>query len=851
MQHARLASLALVLALAGCDGAEPPPADAGPTDAGSGTIEPLSTDHCTYAPLPATAGAGGTVEPGPIRAGVAERLLDLPVGTALGGNTSRAVPLDDQGGVDDREVPLSGTFNPSVGYETLPKVKALALSAGDETIVLLRTDTIFSDDTVTHEVTEQLGPEYAGKVLWMSSHTHTAAEQFSADTKFQVGGGPVSARVRGRLIERLVEAAEAAIAAQVPAQVGIAVDLDFDPEDRVSYDRRDENDFMYDGEPRKDTQMAVIRVDTAEGEPMAILPVFGVHSAILDDDVAVFSTDASGAYERAIEEEFDVPITAIHLQGAAGDVLGASDSHVAFEDGQPRWDFARNEENGRWALPMIMEVWERAGDAMQGEMAMEMVTRSIEMGPDWETFTLRDGALAYAPWDGRRLADGEVWNDDGTIISPIDEFNAPAGAALCGEGDEELLSIARLPGTNGLEAYNSCAQIPKATEILGILLDMEFEAAPLCVSTRTTISALRLGDYLFATAPGEPVVPWRDYVQTLSPYPRERTFVLGYAQGHNGYLLTPEDWLQGGYEPSINSWGPLEGEYVAERLGELMQLAVTDAREDAAADGADRVVAQVMGDPVGVVPDAAPMAGTVPEAVPEDVYFRGGAHPASGQPDATVPRVTGVARFVWIGEDPLVGTPRVTLQREVEGAWTPATRRSGRPVQDLDLIVVWTPLPLRWTEGEERTHHWTVEWQAVSWTGAPGLATLADRPGVPLGRYRFHVEGSGYTVDSAPFEVTPGPMQVAAAVDGDDLVLEAGWEAREGWRLLRMEGLSNRYVPSESGPWTVALTYDDDSTETFEDVALTGPGTARVTPTGAVVRAVVRDRFGNEGAVDL
>jgi hypothetical protein len=252
-----------------------------------------------------------------------------------------------------------------------------------------------------------------------------------------------------------------------------------------------------------------------------------------------------------------------------------------------------------------------------------------------------------------------------------------------------------------------------------------------------------------------------------------------------------------------------------------------------------------------VDPDAAPMAGTVPESVPEEIYFRGGAHPSEGQPEATIPRVTGVSRFVWIGEDPLTGTPRVTLEREVDGAWEPVTRRSGRPVRDLDLIVVWTPQPLLWREGEDRTHYWTVEWQAVSWFGAPDLADLADRPGVPLGRYRFHVEGTGYTLDSDPFEVVAGPMQVAARSEGGDLVIEAGYEPREGWRLLRMEGLSNRYVPSEAGPWTVELHYDDATSETLEDVALTGPGTASVTPAGTVTRVVVRDRFGNEGETSL
>jgi len=846
----RTLPLLFALMLVACDDGPAEPTDGGvtPTDAGPRPpTEPLSTDHCEYAPLPATAGAGGTVAAGPIEVGLAELVLDLPVGTALGGNTSRAAPLDNQGDVDGRQVFLSGEFTPSVGIETIPEVKAVALRAGDETMVLIRTDTIFADDTITHAVTERLGPELAGKVLWMASHTHTAPAQYSADLKFQVGAGPIRGSVRERLIERMVEAAEQALGAMVPARLGIAVMTEFDPDDRVSYDRRPENDHLHEGRSGKDDEVVLIRIDAMDGTPMAILPIFGVHSAILDDDVSVYSTDASGMYERLLEEQFDHEVMVVHLQGAAGDVLGSSGGHLAYEDGEPRWDFARNEENGWWALPDFMALWERAGESMVDSIELEMVTRSVEMGPDWETFTVRGGALEYAPWDGLRGPDGMVFGPGDEVLSPIDEFNAPAGAALCGDFDSAQVDIARMPGTRNLGPYHSCAMIPKATEILGILLDMEFgDAEPLCPSTRTTISAIRLGEYLFATAPGEPVVPWARGVRERSPFGYENTYVLGYAQGHNGYILEPEDWLQGGFEPSINSWGPLEGAYLGERIVELLELAATDAREDATIDGVGYVVAPSFDDGITRDPDPAPMAGTVPGSVPEQVYFRGPAQPTDPQPAPTLERVHGVARFVWIGEDPSSGTPRVRLEREVDGTFEPARRRSGRLVDDWDLITVWTPLPLR-EQDDPRTHYWTVEWQAVSWLGG-----VEDRPSTPLGRYRFHVEGTGYAIDSEPFEVVPATLNVTASMEGADVVANVGFSPREGWRLIAMEGIVNRDVPLQAGPVTVEL-HRGAEVETIEDVALASPGAVRVTPaeTGAIDRVVVIDAHGNRGEASL
>lgn len=819
--------------------------DAGRPDAGPPT--PLSTNHCTYAPLPPTAGAGGTVRAGPIRVGVAERRIDAPIGAALGGNTSRANLLGAQGQIDARDVRLSGSFIPSVGFETIPRVKAIAITAGDETVLLARSDLIFADDTITHEVTERLGPELAGKLLWTTSHTHTAAGSFSADLKFQVGAGPVRARVRAAVVESLVEACQAALAAREPARIGYATNERFDLEHRVSFDRRPENDELAGGS-FSDHRLLVLRIDRTDGSPMAIVPIFGVHSAILDDDVSVFSTDASGAFDHAIEEQFDEEVLVMHVQGAAGDILGESHGHLRFEDGEPRWDFARNEECARFATAEIMEAWTRAGEAMVDEIAMEMVTRSIAMGPDWRTFTVREGRLEYAPWDGVTPCDGVIYEPDGrTIRSPIDEFNAPAGAALCGETGEPLLPVARLPGTAGVGPYNTCASIPRATRVLAAALDFEFGEMPICSSTRTTVAAWRLGDLMIAVAPGEPVTLWRDDVVRRSPFPRERTFLIGYALGHNGYLLTPEDWLRGGFEPTINSWGPLEGEYVSEQLGRLMQLAATPEREDATVGGTDRVVAPRFEDRGVPGPDPSPRAGEVPASVPAEVWMRRGARPARGQPEPRIPRVTGVARFVWIGEDPLAGTPRVRLEREVAGRFEPVRRRSGRLVEDTDFIVVWTPVPLLY-EGRPRTHYWALEWQAVSHEHG----ALEDRAGLPLGRYRFHVEGTGYALDSDPFEVVAGPIDVRVRLEGDAVVVEAFYQPEEGWRLLDLTGPADHDVPVLAGPLEVVIEREGGSTETVR-APLEAPGRARVVPTGSgrIQRVVVRDRFGNEGRASL
>ena len=717
-------------------------------------------------------------------------------------------------------------------------------------MVLIKADLIFADDALTADVTARLGPDYAGKVVFATTHSHATPMQFSADPKLAVGGGVLRRQVREPLLDQLVAVAEAALEARRPARIGVLLEREFDLDDAVTRDRRGENDELAGGS-RDDDWLALIRVDGQDGAPIAVVPIFGMHGTVLGADNPLMSGDAPGAIDRALEETFDpvdTPVVVMYLQGAGGDVSPAGRGGVAppAAKGEPLYDFARVESVGRLAAPILRGAWERAGKSMVESLAIEAVTRSVVLGPDARTFAVRGGDLTYAPFAEGRECDRAVFGEDGAVLSPIDEFNAPVGAALCGSDADPVFPPASMWNTSGLSPYSSCARIDVASSILGPLLGTDFGQAPLCSSTRTTVSAVRLGEHVIATLPGEPLTLLADRVRELSPVAPERTIVVGYAQGHIGYLLRADDWLQGGYEPSINTWGPLEGEYVAERAAEVLALAVTDEREDAAAGGAERVATPAVNDSDVPAPDPAPLAGTVPDPLFDGLYVRNRIALAGAQPDATIPRVAGVARFVWIGEDPLAGTPRVVLQRETgPGVFADVTRSGGRAVTDGDLLLYWTPEPHRRVRGEPRTHHWIVEWQAVATDG-----DLEDRAGLPLGRYRFQVTGTGYTVASRPFDVVAGPVSVAATTSGRAVTIDAGYAAPEGWRLLDLEGSSNQLVVLRRGPVAVVLEYDAGPDDSFPEVELTAPGRAQVTArAGAtVVQVRVTDRFGNTGS---
>jgi neutral ceramidase len=838
-------TLLVLVLLCACDGSAP--VDGGMADAGmddAGPVVPASTDHCTFVAVPPTGNAGGTVATGTLMAGTAEANLHVPLGASLAAYTSRAEGAGAQGFVqtdeDGRHTYLAQSFSPSIGIETIPRIRALALAAGGETVVILKIDLASSYQGFVHDVEAALGPEFSGKVMVASSHTHNSFGNYSGHSALAVGFGRWRSSVYTPIIEQLTAAARAAIDAMEPARIGFAYNGNFDPEDRVNRDRRGENDELAGGS-FDDHHLYVIRVDReSDGTPMAMIPVFGMHGTLHDAINAIVSTDSTGGLERVLEEEFDSPVLVMHLQGAGGDVSPAGQGSIECGDAEVCTDFAKPETIGIFGRDEIMAAFTEAGEDMQTSIEIEMLTRTIPLGPDWNTFTIRDGALGYAPFDVNRDADNIVYDANGDLVSPIDEFNAPFGAALCSPTRRALMTRAQMPNTEDSPySYRGCNRLEEVDLIFERLIDIELEEPPVCETTRTTVSALRLGDHMIATLPGEPVTLLVDHMRTLSPMPVERTIVVGYAQNHDGYLLGPEDWLSGGYEPEIVFWGPLVGEYIVEQSAAVMALAATAEREDGNAGGVERVQMPLPSDdfPVDVL-DETP--GTVPAALPAYILTRLLREIDRVQPEPTIERLES-AYFTWIGEDPMEGTPRVFLQREDAGVFADVERRSGRVVQDGDLILTWTPNPIEPVAGTPRNHYYTVEFQAVP---PLGTAPLSDRAGLPLGRYRFRIEGTGYELTSDPFEVVPATLTLTA-IDGPgpDLNVRVEYTVPYGFRLLRLGSPSNGQVLMPGG----AASVDADGTVTA--ITASDTGVVTVANGASATTITITDAFGNTGTL--
>ncbi|MFA0765021.1 MAG: hypothetical protein XFASWVDF_002767, partial [Candidatus Fervidibacter sp.] len=88
---------------------------------------------------------------------------------------------------------------------------------------------------------------------------------------------------------------------------------------------------------------------------------------------------------------------------------------------------------------------------------------------------------------------------------------------------------------------------------------------------KVEVQVIALGELALVGVSGELFVSLGLRIKRSSPFPF--TFIVGYANGYNGYLTPEEAWKQGGYEVSIGQWamcGRGSGEQVVKQALRLL-----------------------------------------------------------------------------------------------------------------------------------------------------------------------------------------------------------------------------------------------------------------------------------------
>ena len=235
---------------------------------------------------------------------------------------------------------LSGLTNlwrtPFTGIHDLLYVRALVVDNGLNRAVIVAADLVeFGDtSTVRQQIETELGIP-AAHVIITASHDHNAPRAGSVTPGATAQkGGPATERYTQFVYGRILDAVRAAQAALQPARIGIGRGT----ADANTY----RNVFMPEGwcfgansDGPSDKTVWVVKLETAVGEPLALLINYAVHSVSIGPHNTLVTGDLAGAVERYVERAYDDKLVALWTIGPAGD---QNPKYLTWDEASPHGD---------------------------------------------------------------------------------------------------------------------------------------------------------------------------------------------------------------------------------------------------------------------------------------------------------------------------------------------------------------------------------------------------------------------------------------------------------------------------------------------------------------------------------
>lgn len=661
---------------------------------------------------PAPDEAGGDKQP--LQVGISDVIEDFPVGVSMAGYGARKGP----------HTPYRDTLGGSDSMFDRPRAKAFVFDNGRKRIILIKAPMMCSTDFMASHVAwrvyQETGENYLERMVFSAPHSHSHPGRYwniLAESGMGVlGHGDFDYEIFWRISDTLTRAVIEALDDLQPARVGWAVMDPMDPEGKVHRYRRGEADRTMDD------SLVVLRIDDDQGAPRAVLVNFALHGTHFGGTTV--SQDAPGGVELVAEEKLQertgLPVKVAFISGCSGDVSPAG-------DGSGLDDWRKVQEVGLQAWPKIEQLY----DQLEGE-----TTSDVELDIANHRVPINREALGYGPHDFFDHRGSDSCGTDKECGGLLECIEGACGEVYYYGGFQCVIGSDEDPATKHQDGELDC--IFSALTLA--------EGHPITQFTKTRLSTFRIGDLGLITLPGEPLSEYgRDLAQVMMDAGFAYATIVGYSQDHHLYLMHADNWLQGGYEPSMGIWGWREGDYYAEQSTALIErfadegghvdnhaLKPTWFELDCQSDadcGLDPRGGQMICSPdhyCMVAPTATADPGTVLQDAP-----------------GTVERISMV-RLIWSGGHPGVDLPRMTLDHQEGQDWVPVTNTAGVPYTDNGFET------MLWYRGDYQTDHtWELSWE--------------ERLDFPAGHYRIRVEGhaydgtttSAYQVLSSEFDFVP------------------------------------------------------------------------------------------------
>ena len=372
----------------------------------------------------------------------------------------------------------------------------------DQTTVVLMTLSLANLDhafmnRIRAGVTEKTGIP-GDNIVISCTHTHSGPMVRDAESDYQE-----------LLLERSVESAVSAWNNRVPARIGTGTT-------EVTELGRNDRRLGYGG-LHPDPEVGIIKVEDTRGGLMGVAFIYGCHPSTLDLHNLDFTEDWPYYAIRGIRETVGDDVWVAYFQSAQGDIkVGYTAELSAVGAEMPVRSFRYAEVKGNQMVDAVLEALPEIAPA--GDSLVGVVNGFF----DYPLRTSCPVSLAEARQQEReaneRLAEREK--------------NAPIlGKRVIDQAKVDVF-LAEL--------------------MVGWAQWIQDNPDPAPISMRQ--QAILIGDAALVTFPVEVFSEIGLKVKQQSPY--DKTFVIGIAGGHGGYLPTKEEFLEGGYAVLTSRYAP-------------------------------------------------------------------------------------------------------------------------------------------------------------------------------------------------------------------------------------------------------------------------------------------------------